>query len=232
MPPVPPTYPDRVIATGPIRYWPLWDLAGPAAIELIVGDNGAYTGVTLADALAPDGSPCPRFDGANDFVNVFSAALQAAFNGAEGSIAAWARVFNVGVWTDGNVRDVVRFYSLGTNQLTLLRWVNNNRFSWYYAAGGVVELRDRNAENTVDWFHVALTWSAIADQVIAYWDGVQEGAIMGALGVWAGLLAAATTNIGCYNNAGPSEVWNGWLAHVPLWDRALTPAEVLDVATV
>ena len=45
------------------------------------GFDGAYTGVTLGQDGIGDGNTCPLFDGANDFLDFYSAGFSSAFNG-------------------------------------------------------------------------------------------------------------------------------------------------------
>ena len=79
-----PTYIQKVLGIEPgnlIAYWPMSEPSGGIAInaEGTAARNGAYTGVTLAQPGIGDGNTCPLFDGANDFNNVYSASLDAAF---------------------------------------------------------------------------------------------------------------------------------------------------------
>lgn len=67
-------YSPKVLATSPKRYWPLWDLSGTAATELIAGDNGTYNGVTLNQPGIGDGRRSAFFDSV-DYCTIYSAAL-------------------------------------------------------------------------------------------------------------------------------------------------------------
>ena len=96
-------YADKILGYSPIAYWPLWEADGSTAEDISGnGFDGAYVDVTLGADGIGDGRTCPLFDGAAGYMNAFSTGLRDAFNGAEGSFAIWAKVFNVGVWTDGN----------------------------------------------------------------------------------------------------------------------------------
>ena len=100
------SYADKVLSYGPIAYWPLWETAGASAACLVnPAQSGTAVGVTWAnDATGAFGTAAPFFDGANDDINIYTAALAAAFSGHVGSLMVWCRVANAGVWTDGAAR--------------------------------------------------------------------------------------------------------------------------------
>ena len=227
------TYADKVLATGPIAYWPQWEASGAVAQCLIkAAQNGTYTGVDLGYPGIGDGNTSPYYDGANDYTNAFTATLAGAFNGQEGSILFWAKVANVGVWTDGTRRDMLFTQVNASNIIIIRRLVANNAIDWNYIAGGVTENIALGALTTTDWMHIGMTWSLSAGangEVKAYYNGAQSGATQVTLGAWAGAIINAT--IGA-TNVVPSNVWNGYLAHCAVWNRALAPAEIAALAVV
>ena len=226
-------YNDLVMGTRPIAYWPLDESAGTVARCLVnTAQNGTYTGVTLAnDNTGPFGTPAPWYDGATSYLNAFSAALAAAFNGAEGTIIIWAKVNAVGVWTDGVEHRISTFRADINNRL--INGTNSlaNQLRWAYRSGGVFNLRDGLGYTTVDWFMHTITWSKALDEVRAFHNGAQVGATMNGLGVWAGALANTTTVLGSASTV-PANSWHGWLGPSGIWGRALPPAEVLDLYVV
>jgi hypothetical protein len=64
-----------------------------------------------------------------------------------------------------------------------------------------------------------------------YLDSIQQGATLAGLGAWAGALSNTSTVIGAASTI-PSELSNGFIQHAAVWDRALTPAEVLSVGVL
>ncbi|MFV1969356.1 MAG: hypothetical protein ACC628_28375, partial [Pirellulaceae bacterium] len=61
----------------------MWEASGSISDDLSPqGNDGAYTGVTLGQPGIGDGRTCPLFDGANDYNNIYSAALNTDFDGA------------------------------------------------------------------------------------------------------------------------------------------------------
>ena len=227
------SYIDRVIGTGPIAYWPLDEGSGAVARCLVnPAQNGAYTGVTLAnDATGPFGTPAPYFDGANDYVNVFTAALDAAFNGATGTVMTWGRVFNAGVWTDAAFRQTVRLLDDGNNYYILRKTNVANQLQGRGNAGGGLATINA-AYSSTGWFFLTSTWSDgnNADEFKLFLNGAQAGAPSAVLNAWSGGgLFANSTVIGAGSTI-PDELWHGWLAHCAVWDRVLSAGEIATLA--
>jgi hypothetical protein len=227
-------YNPKVLAVRPanlIAYWPLNELAGAVAgnMEGTADRDGAYTGVTLGEFGIGDGGRAPYFDGANDYVNIYTASLDGAFNGAEGTLMAWLKVSAEAVWTDGSFREAIEL-RVDNNNRVVVQKKNTNVLAWTYVAGGVAREKTK-AVTPLGWFCMGFTWSAAANQAIPYYDGVSEGAIAGAVGVWAGALAATTTVIGAYSTI-PVSPWKGLIAHVALWTAPLAAAEMALLAGV
>jgi hypothetical protein len=214
-----------------LAYWIMGEPSGGVALDSSGnGRTGAYTGVTLGAAGIGDGQTSASFDGTTSFNNVFTASLQSAFNSAEGTIAIWAKVSAVGVWSDGVVRRFITLQVDANNRVYIEKVAGANTFGFNYIAGGTAKSRNR-ATSTVAWFHVALTWSKSADQVIAYFNGVQEGATLIGLGVWVGSIVNTNSNIGA-NATTPTSVWSGFLAHAAVWNAPLSASQIASLATV
>lgn len=225
-------YTNKVKALSPIAYWPLAESSGTIIVdESGNGRNGTYTGVDLGQTGIGDGRTCPLFDGVNDVGNVFSASLQGAFNGSEGTIALWAKVSGSGVWTDAATRWCAIFRVDGNNLVGIQRSTTNNRLQVTYIAGATNKTITKDSLTTTNWMHVAITWSKAADQVIMYFGGVQNGATLTVLGTWAGSLATTATNIGARFTT-PDQIWDGYLAHVALWTTPLNSTQIASLAVV
>lgn len=239
-----PSYSEKVLSYDPIAYWMLDEKQGNVAWDVSRNEfHGAYTGVTLGQPGIGDGRTAPFFDGLNDFCDIYSVAFRDRFAltnhaapGAvsEGTFVIWVKVFNVGVWTDGNPRYVLRLRADADNHTDVQKAGANNRIRMEYEANTILESQNNNGLVTVDWMQFLVTWSKSAGvdgEVKYYQDGVQSGATDTALGVWAGVLAIQTTVIGASTTA-PVNPWHGWLAHCAIYGRALTPAEVADLAVI
>jgi hypothetical protein len=228
------TYARKVLAYDPIAYWIQGEAAGAVSFDEVtdpdhlgINQSGAYTGVTLRQPGIGDGNTCPLFDGANDINNVFSASLAAAFSGNVGSMMIWARVSGVGVWADGVERRFVQFQRDGNNFIIFRKNVGLNTLQFLYRGSGAATQDQGVITNTTDWFHIAMTWNQVANQVIYYFGGAQQGGIDPCAG-WAD--AAVSASIGAV--AGPALVWDGTLAHPAVWDYVLSPAAIADLAVI
>jgi hypothetical protein len=82
--------------------------------------------------------------------------------------------------------------------------------------------------SSTGWLYLVLTWDEAADEVKAYLNGEQVGSTLTGLSAWAGALAQALVGSG----VGGALVWDGCLAHAALWDVALTPDEIAEIAEV
>jgi len=224
----------KVLATGPIAYWPLWEASGTTARCLVnPAQNGTYSSDVSTWPVGTgmgDGNTAPQLDGANDSVNVLTAALIAAFNGSEGTLFQWIKVANAGVWTDLTRRDPF-FVQVDGNNFCMMQKVSwaNNRLGWYYTAGAVAESVTTGGLFSTDWVPIALTWSKAADEMKAYWAGAQSGVTQTILGNWAGNVGAAVLGA---TSAAPVNPWQGGLAHCAVWSRALSLTEYQALSIV
>lgn len=224
-----------MLGYGPIAYWPDWDALGsPTAEELVnsPAQDGAHTAVTLGQPGIGDGRTSGWYDGATSFTNVFTPVFQGVFNGSEGTAMVWPRANDVGVWTDGESRDILHFRADISNFVKISRIGGvNNRINAAYKAAGIWSERNVDGLVTTDWVHWAITWSGplLANEMRLYLNGVQQGAPVVGLGAWAG--APTSALIGA-NTAVPSRVWHGWLAHVAVFDYAIPPADIWELAQI
>jgi hypothetical protein len=228
-------YVEKVRGYGPIAYWPLNEPGGTVAQCLVnPAQNGTYSSDVSTWPIGTgigDGNTAPRFDGANDVVDVQSVPFAAALDGDEGTAAIWCKVENVGVWTDAAQH--YAFYTVDTadynEYIGLFKFTTNSQLRYRYAAGGVLESISRDGVTALGWFHMAITWSAAADEVKAYYNGAQTGATQAGLGAWAG--GVDVSRIGA-QDAIPTNPWQGWLAHCIVFDRVLPQSIIADLATV
>jgi hypothetical protein len=225
-------YTSKVIATGPLVYFPLNESSGTTAYNrgLLASANGRYAGVDLANLAGPK-SPFlhPYFDGVNDYCDIDSAALDAAYNGQLGSLAVWYKMADMSVWTDGNYHRFVRLdRASAIHRITLMKDMANNTLIWDYVANSVIKRVSDLTHADTNWHFMAVTWSLAANQMKAYFDGAQIGSTQTGLGTWA---AGSLDNamLGALNTT-PTNVHKGWLAHAALWTRVLSDSEILSLA--
>lgn len=229
-------YTNKIIALGPIAYWPQAEASGTIVTdESGNGRNGAYKAAgepLLGQTGIGDGRTAPLYDGVNDFANVFSASLQGAFNGAEGTIAIWFKVASAGVWTDATIRRLMYFQVDANNRARFEKSTTNNQIAAVYTAGGTAKSVLWNNAGPLTWQHLAITWSKSADQMKFYANGAQIGSTQTGLGTWAGNLASGNTVIGASDSSSGGTPWSGYLAHAAVWNTALSVAQIATLAVV
>lgn len=208
-----------------IGLWRLNEASGTDVLDSSGnGYHGTYTGATLQALAGPDLVNCIECDGVNDYAVVNDAGWRSAFNGAAGTIFIWGKV-SAGTWTDGVKRDLIQIPNDGSNYILVRKHNSANVLHWYYMAGGTIEIGSKSGVSTSDWFSVALTWDKAADEVKAYFNGVQEGTTKTGLGTWSGLPDEVSFSDSSYD-------WDGGLALAAIWDEALSPAKILQIGTV
>lgn len=224
-------YSVKVLGHGPIAYWPLWEAAGAAAECLVnsPAQDGTYHNVTLGQAGIGDGNTCPLFNGTTGFVDVLSAALQTAWDGDELSVMIWLKVFNAGVWEDFAHRAADHFNAGSQNRIHHRKTSAADQFTDYTNIGNVVN-QYINSESRTGWMVRVITSSDTDEEMKSYVNGVQITPTRTPVGTWSvGDITLA--RIGSYD-AVNFWGWYGWLAHCAVWDRALSPATILSLASV
>ncbi len=218
-------YTNKIKALGPIAYYPQAEPSGTTIVdESGNGRNGTYVGVTLGQPGIGDGRTAAGYDGATSYGNIYSASLAGAWNGAEGSIVIW------GQWTenvDGANRFLANLFTNTNNRLVIDRTAATT-LRWRYIAGGTTKTINITINDT-NWHAIAVTWNKAADRAIGYYDGGQSGTTQTGLGTWVGALTTALIGASTIT---PTFVWKGRSAHVALFNRALSAAEIASLAVV
>ena len=225
-------YLSRILAVEPANLIGVWlqnEASGSVSFDHSgKGHNGLYTGVTLGQPGVPGmGMTSPLYDGANDFNNIYSAELNSDFEGAEGTLLAWAKVDD---WEDSTARGMWRFRVDSSNYVVVQRTATNNLIRFQYTAGGTIKTIDDTSITDAAFHAWAITWSKSGDAVSAYVGGSQSGSAATGLGTWVGNLGATTSVIGALVTT-PSNVWSGPIGPVALWNKALTAAQIAYLST-
>ena len=222
-------YRNRILQTQSdhlIGYWTLGETLGTTAKDLSGHDHdGTANGVQWGEDGIGDGNRAAQFDGVNDYINLYSTGLSQAFNDAAGTILVWAKL-DTAAWTTQQAFYSLIFWADSSNFVSIYKQASagqNNRITFHYVAGGVSKGATPLVVDTDGWVCFALTWDKAADVAQGYQNGVASGAAMTGLGTWAG--PAVNAVIGAQNTS-PSGVWQGSIAHVVLWDVALSAAEI------
>jgi len=224
-------YDQKVLTYAPTAYWPLDELTGVAVLDRSGTGlpDGTNTGATVGQPGIGDGATSYLFDGLNDYVNVFSPALAAVFDGAEGSILAWVKVFNAGVWSDGQYRYAI-YPNVGVNDYwNVARSTGAGRMLDRIASGGVSKSSNLATGSPLGFVMHTLTVSETADEFKIYWDATPKATHNG-LGNFVNPITAFL--IGAASGA-PVWVWYGYIAKVAYWaGTILQQADITDLATV
>jgi len=223
----------RIAGSNLLAYWPQWEISGGVSHDIsgnsLGGErDGAYTGVTLGQPGVGDGTLAPLYDGANDFNNISGAPLAAAFNGDAGTAFIWGRASGAGVWTDGVERRLLTIIVNGSN-FVILQKQASNILRILYNAGGILEAVANAAFSGLDFFSFGTTWDKSAEEMKVFFNGPQIGVTQVALGVWVGIPGAIFIGSA---SAIPTLLWDGFLAHCFLMDRAATVGEMVSFASL
>lgn len=228
---LPQTYDQKVLSYGPTAYWPLAETSGTTAVNLVnAAMNGTYkrdVSVMGTQAGIGDGYTAPTFNGAQDFVDIFSAALAAAFNGDTGGACAWARVSGIGVWTDGADRMILRFTEVaGQNEIGIPKHSSDNAFRWRTKRNNVF-VGTLSAESTTAWALWSISWDA--NGFYLYRNGTSRGTPALAQ-PWSNALTIAM--IGASEPVAPTWFWSGGITKVGLFDYTVPQSTWQDLVTV
>lgn len=199
---------QNILGADGIGIWPLIVQAGAIVYDYSGKEhNGAISGgVTLGVAGVGDNLPQMTFDGVDGIVNVYSAALAAAFNTAEGAM---------GISLDGLAvgGTVMRINADGNNEV-IISLPSATTVTLAYAANSVRQ--SRTVTIGAGQAQVGISWSVANDRVRVFLNGVQEGADIAGIDTWIGALNASRCLIGGATTV-PTGLSNidggrGWLA--------------------
>lgn len=232
-------YTANIVSLNPIAYWPLAEASGTKAFDESGNSpsgerDGTYTNVVLGQTGIGDRRTSALFVPASSpRVAVHTTGLAGAFNGAVGTLLLWTKVSGAGVWTDGTTRYMAQLFADASNLVYIRKNTTNNQMQFVYVAGGTTSAVIATYSGT-DWTTFAITWNRSAGangEVKGYTNGVQTGVTQTALGTFAGTLAATNTVIGAISTAGANP-WDGTIAHVAVFNTALTAQQIAMASTV
>lgn len=207
---------DVALDLGPVAHWKLDEGAGSVAFDTEGGHDGTLTGPIW---VAGKVGGALSFDGVDDFVRVpHDAKLN--FSG-ELTLSAW---MNTNTLT-GSYRTIVNKGASGTQQDYWLGIYNGELRFTFYASGAYRRVGFAPGFAVGTWYHVAASFEDATDRVRLYVDGVEV----------ANGLIAYTPPTGTYDlligkSNVTSQVWNGLLDDVRIYDRVLDADEIAAVA--
>ncbi len=223
---LPSAYRNTILSTAPnnlIQYLPYWEPVGATAMpdQSLEANDAVADTVVFGSPGIGDGHKAGAFDGANSFVNAYSAGFNADFDGQELTVFGWSIVNAVGDWANGNFQGLFRFLVDANNFIDFRKTSNTNQVQLRYTAGSTAKaIVDTTLAATVDYFSWAITASLSADALILYLNGVQVGSTQTSLGTWTGNLLSTETVFGATTTV-PGIPWLGSSAHNAVWNTPL-----------
>lgn len=215
-------------ASGLLAYWRLNELSGTSAgAQPTTGYQGTYNGVTLNSTIAPGGGAAPSFDGVNDYIALQTTYIGDNFNGTSGTMTMWVNPstlgFNQCFIFQGGAASTSRIY---------LQMSSENQIAMVRQAGGVTNVLQSSVGQSWDfttWVHLGLTWDESDNEVQVWIDGTTAYST-GGIGAWT-VSSVSTALVGRLSITSGANDFEGEMAHVALWNRTLSAADMLDLAS-
>lgn len=215
-----------------IGAWFPGEFSGASCIDNSEQQNHA----TACSLSVPDvgfgGIMAASFNGASAHVSIYSTAFNTDFNGNELTLFIVARAGSIGNWTDSTVRNLLHLAVSASNDLFLTKSNTNYQLRVSYTASGATAKVVNNtlASTTIPngFFSLAITVSATASQMIAFYNGEQYGSTQTGLLNWSGALSNALSVIGA-NAVTGTNPWIGWIGATLVWKKALEPNTIRNL---
>ena len=230
------SYARRLLNTLPsalVAYWPLWEPVGaPTCLDISGhGCNGVYHAVTLGAPGIGDGHTAALFDGSTSYVDLYSVSLRDNWPGAAGTLLTWGKMTAPG-WADGSAHYLNCFVTTASDFIEIPKNSTHNTLGYAIKSGGVARYGDYTIPGggPAGWFCAVQTWDKAADEFKCYYNGPQAGITRSGFGVWSGTLLNTRAEIGSEAAATAATKWPGSIAHVALWNVALTAAQIASLA--
>jgi len=192
--------------------------------------NGAITGATVGQAADGKLGYSYLFDGSTDYVNIYSAALNAAI-ASTGTIVIFSKVTNAGVLTDGASRNLFVVGAGGTDFLGVVKHVTNNTLR--------VTVKTQNnfqgptfafSSTSVTMFVLTYEYTNPNTEYQFFINATLQAAITPTVGEF--LNGAVLSSTGCVIGAlstSPTNLYSGFESHCGLWNRVLSQSEITAI---
>ena len=188
--------------------------------------NGAYVNAVPGAQIFLDGSPAPVLDGTGDYINLYSASLNAALSAVsygEVTINLFQIVSAAADWTDGINHRALEIAADGSNTFRFTKSANN-QYQIQYTAGGTADAI-AVTHSSIDWTCMGMVVSKSGDTMKAFVNGVQQGATQTGIGTWAGALASTSCVLGAANTSAVVP-WKGSFKYLTIHSIAFTNDEM------
>ena len=198
-------------ASGLVGAWSFDEASGTTVADASgSGNNGVIAGATRTAGRNGGGL---TFDGINDWVTVNDSSSLDLTTGV--TLEAWVRPNNVNNW-----QTVVIKEQPGQLVYALYSSIHTRRPSAHIYTSGDMGLEGASALPTLTWSHLAMTWDGLTLRMYVNGTQVSSGALAGTLVTSASPLRIGGTGVW-------SEWFNGVLDDVRVYNRALTPAQIV-----
>ncbi len=217
---------------GAIAHWPLTETSGTTVVNqgsLGTSANGTATGLTWAQTPAPGGGMAPLLDGSNDYANIYSAALAAAFSGDLCTVLIWWKVYDSGTWSDSTQRATLTLLADGNNYIQHNKETDANtyRVRTVLSANSIATTTTSYADTS--WHLSVLTLDKTANERKHYMDNAAQIGATLASADWVGSLLSTRTCLGVSNTSPVQAPWYGYLSRASVFDKVLTAAEIAEI---
>ena len=213
----------KALKYNPIAFWPLVkdckDYSGN-------GFDGVGSGITFEAGAGVNGNAAAYFDNSH-WVDVYSAALAAAWNGDEFVIGGYFRQ-TAAALADGAYHDMPIFYSGTADNYAFFRSINGNinvartgsavTKTWTSLASGFGE----------GWRSILMRCTLTGDYLRMFHNGVGTSATVTGNGAWQGSLSSTGALFGASAGDHSLHRWLGWMNYVGVWPL-LSLAETADL---
>ncbi len=198
-------------ATGLVGAWGFDEPSGATVADASgSGNNGTISGAARGTGRNGGGL---TFDGVNDWVTVNdSSSLDLT---TSMTVEAWVRPANVDYW-----RTVVLKEQPGQLVYALYASTDNRRPSGHVYTSGDIALQGPSALPANTWSHLAMTWDGLTIRMFVNGTQVSSSALAGTA-----VTSASPLRIG--GNGVWAEWFNGGIDDVRVYNRALTPAQIV-----
>jgi hypothetical protein len=213
-----------------IGYWTLAESTGTVAYDYSGNvRNGTYSNVIQGQPSIGARTASSLFvPASSSTVNIYSAGLASAFSPTEGTIQFIMKVSAASVWNAASTMRQTTLQVDASNRIYIsIVSSSANALSLVYVSGGTTNIATISTTSAAP-IVVSLTWSKSNDRVRGFLNGVQQGANVTGLGIWAGALAGNATVISGASSAGDFG-HDGWMSNYFLLNREATPEELLAV---
>jgi hypothetical protein len=203
----------------PVAYWNFEEGGGTTVNDKSGNANTGTWNGSGNHWVSGRSSKAGNFNGASDYVDVYSANLASAFNGKEGTITSWVKINSPS--NDGTNRGIFMFFKDNNNYFEIFKLTTGNlRFRRY--ANSVYSQQDYTVPANT-WLQLAIAYSESQDSFKAYVNGTQIGSTVTGLGTWSGSIVEA--KIG---KSFTGTYFNGSMDDFKIYNYARTGAQIMS----